>query len=278
MTTEAAAPDSSLALCAPGGGLNCFACCPPIRPPGYDPADYQGSLKRLFVETTADFAAGRRRDRPMLGFWCEGLGFLDAAGRRVGCLWHPAANRGRDLRGPGGYQAKCASYACPQALAFDRLPPETRRRLLAMCRGMDSFAYSSPRLNPLRRLLDLGPEVAAAAVALEPTPEQALAWPWLALEPHLGWLLGRWTAAAGPEVLAAGDLAARLEEAAGLVARRLGPAPPLESGVALGGLCDLWEARFWRRLTGRARAAPRQLAVWREVAAQAAGELGRARL
>lgn len=45
---------------------------------------------------------------------CPMLGFLDEAGTRVGCLAHPAATGGEDLRDCGVYDARtCASFLCP---------------------------------------------------------------------------------------------------------------------------------------------------------------------
>lgn len=45
---------------------------------------------------------------------CTLLGFLDAASTRVGCLAHPAATGGPDLRDCGVYDASiCESFLCP---------------------------------------------------------------------------------------------------------------------------------------------------------------------
>jgi hypothetical protein len=45
---------------------------------------------------------------------CPFLGFLDAAETRVGCLAHPAATGGRDLRDCGVYDARtCEGFFCP---------------------------------------------------------------------------------------------------------------------------------------------------------------------
>lgn len=45
---------------------------------------------------------------------CPLLGFLDEEGRRLGCLAHPAATGGPDLRDAGVYDARtCESFLCP---------------------------------------------------------------------------------------------------------------------------------------------------------------------
>lgn len=45
---------------------------------------------------------------------CPLLGFLDAAGTRVGCLAHPLATGGADLRDAGVYDAStCEAFLCP---------------------------------------------------------------------------------------------------------------------------------------------------------------------
>jgi hypothetical protein len=45
---------------------------------------------------------------------CPLLGYLDAAESRVGCLGHPAATRGLDLRACGAYDAEtCDAFRCP---------------------------------------------------------------------------------------------------------------------------------------------------------------------
>ncbi len=255
--------ENGLTLCAPGLGLGCFACCPPIRPPGYDHARYESSLRRLFVENTAQARAGAPA-RPMLGFWCHGLGFLDGGGQRVGCLWHPARNNGRDLRGPTGYQEKCARESCLQARAFAELTPATAAALIGLCQGMGSFAFSSPTQNLLLRLLAFGPEVATATAALTPAALADLAaLPWLdALAPTDGWLLARLIEARGPAALTAPEAVARLSDLARRLAQALGPRPPLAAGQPLRQQADRWQARFWTALSGRARARPDELARW----------------
>jgi hypothetical protein len=259
---------SGLLWCAPAPGLSCFACCPPIRPAGYDHADHASSLRRLLAENTRQFRRQGPPSAPMTGYWCPGLGFLDPAGRTVGCLLHPARHGGRDLRGPTGYQEKCARESCPPARAFAALEPRARQTLTALCAGLDSFAYSSSHLNPVMRLLAFGPAVSAAAARLRPAGREELAaWAWLGrADPALGWLLARRLESWGDPALRWTDLAARLEEAARELSRRLGPPPPLAHGAPLGPLCGEWAARAWRALTRRRRARPAELARWRKAA------------
>lgn len=266
-------------LCQPGLGLACFACCPPIRPAGYDHAEHRGPLRRLFSENRTDYLAGRLPSGPTLGFSCPGLGFLDSQGRQVGCLLHPARNDGRDLRQITGYAAKCARESCPEARAFARLPEPVRSRLLGLCQGLDAFAFGSRRENPVMRLLSFGPVVAAAAAGLAPATLASLvdlgAWAWLGQAPPAwGWLLGLATEARNASLLAGPELAARLAAAMAELGRALGPPPPLEQGQPLAALADEWEARFWRALSGRRRLPAGLLTRWRELARDAAAGLG----
>lgn len=249
----------------PAEGLSCFACCPPIRPAGYDHADDRGSWRRLFSENRAAFLAGELPRRPLTGFSCPGLGFLDSAGRQVGCLLHPARNQGRDLRGPTGYRDKCARESCPESRAYATLAGEVRAALMDLCTGLDPFAFSSRRLNPVMRLLGFGPEVARAAAGLGPAGREELAaWPWLGqADPAQGWLLARLLEKEGPGLLLDPGLAGRLSAVAAELAKRLGPAPPAEQGTPLFALCDEWEARFWRLVSGRRRARRAELEAWR---------------
>lgn len=252
-------------LCAPGGGLSCFACCPPIRPSGYDHAQHRGSLTRLLSENTQAWRQGRAPSGPLTGYWCPGLGFLDQRGQQVGCLLHPARNQGADLRGPTGYAEKCARESCPPARALALLSPTAQEALIALCAGLDSFAYSSLHYNPVMRLLALGPEVARAAAGLGlGHVRQMRGWAWLAeMEPAWGWLLGRALAVWGTGALGQAELSGRLGDAVQRLRQGLGPTPPLEQGQPLEALCDEWEARFWRHMRARRRARPSELARWR---------------
>ena len=91
----------------------------------------------------AAYAAGRLPRKPMLGFWCDGLGFLGQGERKAGCLFHPARNQGRDLRELTGYGAKCRREWCLEARAFARLSAAEQDCLLDLCQDMDSFFFSA---------------------------------------------------------------------------------------------------------------------------------------
>lgn len=235
-----------------------------MRPAGYDHADFPGSLRRLLGENTADLRAGRGPSRPMVGFWCAGLGFLDPTGRRVGCLLHPAVNQGRDLREVTGYRDKCARESCPAARAWRELSPGAREVLFAAWQGMESFAFSSPRLNPWRRVLALGPGVAELVAGLALAPGEPGGWPWLArLAPAWGWFLARLAREQGPALWREPELDRVVEQEALALARGLGPLPPVAGGETWHALAGEWEGRFWRRLTGRDRVLPEVWRRWR---------------
>jgi hypothetical protein len=256
-------------LCMPAAGLSCFACCPPIRPAGYDHASDRGSWRRIFSENRSAFLAGRLPQKAQVGFSCPGLGFLDSKGSQVGCLLHPARNQGFDLRGPTGYRDKCDRESCSESRAFAALSPQAGDRLIGLCAGMDPFQFSSRRLNPVMRLLAFGPEAAEAAAGwgLSNTEDLA-AWDWLGqAETALGWLLARMLDQESSGLLGRPDLAASLAARAVELAKRLGPTPPTEQGEPLFSLCDEWEARFWRFISGRQRALPSQVQTWRSLVA-----------
>lgn len=259
-------PRDEVWLCSPGLGLSCFACCPPIRPAGYDHYPHRRELRREFSLHRQHFIAGRLPQRPLVGFTCPGLGFLDPQGRQVGCLLHPSRNQGRDLRELTGYRDKCARESCPETRAFRLLSAAERASLLEPCRGMDPFQFSSRSQNPLMRLLALGPEVAREAAGLgERWLEELGGLGWLEeLEPSRGWLLSRLLERRGNGLLRQPGLAGVVEDLAGELRRRLMPQPPLETGgTPLGGICDEWEARLWRSLLGRRQARREELERWR---------------
>lgn len=237
-------------LCSPGRGLTCFACCPPIRPAGYDHLAHRSSWRRLMSDNRAEFLAGRLPSKEIPGFFCPGLGFLDPAGRTAGCLYHPAGNDGIDLRVATGYQPKCARETCPELRAFARLEPAARETLLDLCAGLDAFAFGSRRANPVMRLLAFGPVVAAAVAGLELPDRAALAGlAWLGeIPPAWGWLIGRLASTRGPEALLQPNLSAEAGEMTARLARKLGPVPPLAGGSRAPEAGDEWEARFWLAL------------------------------
>ncbi len=153
---------ASPSLCLPDREKSCFACCPPIRPAGYEHVQHERTLRRLLRESTAEFSARSERPRPITGYSCWALGFLDPDQKLVGCLLHPGCNGGADKRGRVGYGEKCRRESCPQARVFAELSVAGRRRWLQLTEGLDTFAYSSRRFNPLFDLLDWGPAVMGA--------------------------------------------------------------------------------------------------------------------
>lgn len=146
-------------LCAPSGEFSCFACCPPIRPSGYDHLDYRSSIARELSDNRTRYLREGPRFWPIVGFTCWALGFLDPGGHRVGCLLHPSRNSGEDLRHLVDYGNKCRRETCLPSRTFDTMPVEHRRFWLQLVDGFDSFRYSSPRENPLFRILLWGTEV-----------------------------------------------------------------------------------------------------------------------
>jgi hypothetical protein len=143
-------------LCAPDGLRSCFACCPPIRPRGYEHIQYESIIKRLLRENTSSF---RKRDAavyPITGFSCWALGYLDGKFKRAGCLLHPLQNDGVDLRYRVDYGEKCRRESCPEAGTFAKLSEECRTFWLHLVDDLDSFSYSSRARNPLFNLLGWG--------------------------------------------------------------------------------------------------------------------------
>jgi hypothetical protein len=146
-------------LCAPDDMKSCFACCPPIRPPGYEHSHYQNEIKRSLRENTASFRRAERSVLPITGFSCWGMGYLDGGFKRIGCLLHPSQNGGEDLRYRVDYGDKCSRESCVEAGIFQLLPPEAKTFWLRLSQGLDSFSYSSRSVNPLFRILGWGAPV-----------------------------------------------------------------------------------------------------------------------
>jgi len=155
----ASAAHASVSLCAPEPDVSCFGCCPPIRPPHYDPLDYSGFLKREFAENRRRFLQSGAHSRPIVGFSCWALGFLDHRGERIGCLLHPAQNQGEDLRHLVGYDAKCRRESCRPARVFAQLSSAAQAFWLEPASGLSSFYFSSRRANPLFHILGWGAKV-----------------------------------------------------------------------------------------------------------------------
>lgn len=140
-------------LCAPDGDLSCFGCCPPIRPHHYDVLDFVGSLRRELSENRTAFLNTPLLFKPIVGYHCWALGFLDPKGRTVGCLLHPSRHEGRDYRDLIDYGNKCRRESCQAACVFEELPEEGQRFWLSLVNGLNAFYYSSHRANPLFHLL-----------------------------------------------------------------------------------------------------------------------------
>ena len=143
-------------LCLPDRGKSCFACCPPIRPAGYEHIQDRHAVQRMLRDQTKDFSRNLLHPKPITGFSCWALGYLDDSYRLIGCLLHPAKNNGRDLRHVIGFGDKCRRENCPPARIFQRLEPETRRFWLRLADGLDAFQFSSRKWNPLFHLMGWG--------------------------------------------------------------------------------------------------------------------------
>ena len=146
-------------LCTPDDEKSCFACCPPIRPPGYEHFHYTNEIKRVLRENTASLRKGDTSVSPITGFSCWALGYLDGGFKRIGCLLHPFQNGGEDLRYRVDYAGKCARESCVEAGIFQLLVPEAKSFWLRLSHALDSFSYSSRTLNPLFRVLGWGAPV-----------------------------------------------------------------------------------------------------------------------
>lgn len=155
-------------LCCPDDDKSCFACCPPIRPAGYDHLDHRRILTRQFWENTGALEKEGPREKIIVGYSCWGLGFLDKKGKRIGCLLHPSRNQGRDLRDLTGYGDKCRRELCPEAGLFSQLVPESARLVLGLADGLDSFTFSSRKTNPAFRLLNWGEQIIGRLTEAEP--------------------------------------------------------------------------------------------------------------
>lgn len=117
-------------LCQPGGGASCGACCGLYNFADHSRPALTGALARRTARIamaprtkeafTAAAAALRAEDARALFTEvriCPLLGFLDEGQRRVGCLAHPLANGGQDLRDCGVYNRRvCADFECPSFL------------------------------------------------------------------------------------------------------------------------------------------------------------------
>ena len=148
-----------VSLCSPDDEKSCFACCPPIRPAGYEHKQYESIIKRILSENTHSFQLNQARAAPITGFSCWALGYTDKACRRVGCLLHPNINQGVDRRYKTGYEQKCRRESCPEAIIFASLSGNEQRLILRLAEGLDSFEYSSKQANPIFQIINWGKEV-----------------------------------------------------------------------------------------------------------------------
>lgn len=162
-------------LCFPDSKKTCFACCPPIRPAHYEHIQHRTSVQRILRENTSDFDTRRREAHPITGYSCWALGYLDEDGRLVGCLLHPAQNRGEDLRDRVDYGNKCRRETCPEAKVFSMLKPEEKIFWLHMADGLNAFSYSSRKHNPLFTMMKWGDLVLGVIAAKESGPR--MTWP-----------------------------------------------------------------------------------------------------
>ena len=148
--------EKPVTLCSPDDEKTCFACCPPIRPAGYEHWEHKNIIRRILRENPENYDGQDERVIPITGFSCWALGYLDGNYKRIGCLLHPARNEGRDLRHRVDYGEKCRRENCPEAKVFAELAIEEQTFWLQLADGLDSFAYSSRKTNPLFDLMDWG--------------------------------------------------------------------------------------------------------------------------
>ncbi len=146
----------SVSLCVPNDQVSCFACCPPIRPAGYDHIFHISSLKREIRENTLRFKKYGPGYKPIVGYYCWALGYIDESCRKIGCLLHPLMNSGKDLRYMVNYGNKCAREKCYQATVFDALSHECKLFWLEITNGLNSFYFSSKKANPIFHILNWG--------------------------------------------------------------------------------------------------------------------------
>ena len=143
-------------LCFPDSEKSCFACCPPIRPPEYTHADYENIIKRTIRENSKDYNPDEKDLKPITGFSCWALGYVDAEYKKIGCLLHPLVNNGRDMRYRIDYGVKCLRESCPEEKVFSMLAEREKHFWLSLTTGMDSFEYSNRNTNQLFKMLGWG--------------------------------------------------------------------------------------------------------------------------
>jgi hypothetical protein len=143
-------------LCSPDNEKSCFACCPPIRPADYEHIEFRNIIRRVLLENTEQFKNRSSRTDPITGYSCWALGYTDKEFKRIGCLLHPAQNREKDLRYRTGYGDKCRRETCPEEKLFSRMELMDQAFWLHLADGLDSFSYSSRKINPLFNIIGWG--------------------------------------------------------------------------------------------------------------------------
>ena len=145
-----------MTLCFPDGDKSCFFCCPPIRPAGYEHIEHKNIIKRILRENSEALKNYTEDIIPITGFSCWALGYTDENNKLIGCLLHPAQNGGVDLRYRTNYGEKCVRELCPEAKVFSLLTPKEKTFWLLLAADLDSFSYSSRKLNPLFEMMNWG--------------------------------------------------------------------------------------------------------------------------
>ncbi|MGD9318853.1 MAG: hypothetical protein PVH99_02775 [Desulfobacteraceae bacterium] len=157
----------NVTLCFPHTGKSCFACCPPIRPAGYEHIQHRNIIRRMLRENSEAFNRHAVDKISITGFSCWALGYLDKNHRLIGCLLHPVQNGGVDLRFRTDYGEKCEREFCPEAKAFSGLALDNKKFWLHLADGLDSFSYSSRKLNPLFKMMNWGGHLLSLLVSNE---------------------------------------------------------------------------------------------------------------
>jgi hypothetical protein len=121
--------------------------------------DYRKIIHRELIENRILFLRQGPIRRPITGYSCWALGYIDDSFSLAGCLLHPAINGGVDLRYLVDYGDKCTRETCYEYQVFSHLNEDVKVFYIAMTNGMDSFVYSSRKKNPLFRLLNWGDEI-----------------------------------------------------------------------------------------------------------------------
>lgn len=150
---------SSITLCFPDTEKSCFACCPPIRPPGYEHGQHKNPTKRFLRENTENYDRTETEFRPITGFSCWAMGYLGRSWNRIGCLLHPAQNGGDDLRYRVDFGDKCSRETCLEAKTFAQLEHKEKEFWLRLAEGLDAFSYSSREKNPIFNMMNWGSEL-----------------------------------------------------------------------------------------------------------------------